>query len=386
MRTRATARSTRTASTSLRVARAVLLGGRPRGLGGAAREPPRRAARAATAAGIYPLLRARAVRRRPRPDRLRRPLRHDEGPARRSTRRSPATTRSRTTPGSSAPTRWRRCASSTSSSAASSARVATRARPYEIVVLSDHGQTQGATFKQRNGYGLDELVQRARSSRPRSPTWAPATRTRRRSGARSTRRPGTGEEAVEEGRQRSGRSSCSAPGNLGLIYLLGDERRRLTLEEIERAASAARPGAARDTRTSAGSDPLRAAGALVLGPRGTRFLATGEVEGEDPLAEFSPTTRPSHLLRSDGFAHAADIFVGSFYDPTLEEGCAFEELISFHGGLGGPQTRRSCSIRPGYRRPPEPIVGAARRSTRILLGWRRDLRAIRRKRRSRSRR
>ena len=29
-------------------------------------------------------------------------------------------------------------------------------RPYEIVVLSDHGQTQGATFKQRNGYGLDE--------------------------------------------------------------------------------------------------------------------------------------------------------------------------------------------------------------------------------------
>ena len=35
------------------------------------------------------------------------------------------------------------------------------ARPYEIVVLSDHGQTQGATFKQRNGYGLDELVERS---------------------------------------------------------------------------------------------------------------------------------------------------------------------------------------------------------------------------------
>src|SRR3954471_10766728 len=34
-------------------------------------------------------------------------------------------------------------------------------RPYEIVVLSDHGQTQGATFKQRNGYGLDELVARS---------------------------------------------------------------------------------------------------------------------------------------------------------------------------------------------------------------------------------
>ena len=38
------------------------------------------------------------------------------------------------------------------------------ARPYEIVVLSDHGQTQGATFKQRNGYGLDELVRRSLES------------------------------------------------------------------------------------------------------------------------------------------------------------------------------------------------------------------------------
>ena len=28
-------------------------------------------------------------------------------------------------------------------------------------MLSDHGQTQGATFKQRNGYGLEELVERS---------------------------------------------------------------------------------------------------------------------------------------------------------------------------------------------------------------------------------
>ena len=38
-------------------------------------------------------------------------------------------------------------------------------RPYEIVVLSDHGQTQGATFKQRNGYAFDELVRRSVESR-----------------------------------------------------------------------------------------------------------------------------------------------------------------------------------------------------------------------------
>src|SRR3954451_4807069 len=45
-------------------------------------------------------------------------------------------------------------------------------RPYEIVVLSDHGQTQGARFKQRNGYGLDELVARALSNGGRVEGWA----------------------------------------------------------------------------------------------------------------------------------------------------------------------------------------------------------------------
>ena len=79
-------------------------------------------------------------------------------------------------------------------------------------------------------------------------------------------------------------------------------------------------------------------GAVVLGPAGTHYLDERRVEGEDPLAPFSPTA-PEHLRRTDGFAHVGDIMVGSFYDPELEEGCAFEELICFHGGLGGPQTR-----------------------------------------------
>ena len=32
-------------------------------------------------------------------------------------------------------------------------------RPYHLVVLSDHGQTGGATFKQRYGLSLEELIQ-----------------------------------------------------------------------------------------------------------------------------------------------------------------------------------------------------------------------------------
>ena len=78
--------------------------------------------------------------------------------------------------------------------------------------------------------------------------------------------------------------------------------------------------------------------ALVLAQRGAHYLADGRVEGEDLIAPFSRSA-PQHLLRTDGFQHVADIMVGSFYDLELEEGCAFEELICFLGGLGGLQTR-----------------------------------------------
>jgi hypothetical protein len=92
-------------------------------------------------------------------------------------------------------------------------------------------------------------------------------------------------------------------------------------------------------------------GPLVLGANGVRNLATGQVDGEDPLAAFSPTA-PRHLLRTEGFPHVADIMVGSFYDPELESGCAFEELNSFHGGLAARRPARSSSTRRAFLRRP----------------------------------
>jgi hypothetical protein len=68
----------------------------------------------------------------------------------------------------------------------------------------------------------------------------------------------------------------------------------------------------------------------------------------------------------------ADIMVGSFYDPQLEEGCAFEELISFHGGLGGPQTRPFVLHPAELPAPDGAIVGAATVHG-LLAGWRRTL-------------
>ena len=115
----------------------------------------------------------------------------------------------------------------------------------------------------------------------------------------------------------------------------------------------------------------RERGAVVLGARGARFLDDDRVEGQDPLAPFGDNAA-EHLRRTDRFAHVADVMIGSFYDATLDEGCAFEELISFHGGLGGPQTRAFVMFPSRLEAPAAPLVGAAAVHDQ-LWAWRRQL-------------
>jgi hypothetical protein len=241
-------------------------------------------------------------------------------------------------------------------------------RPYELVVLSDHGQTQGATFKQRNGYGLDELVEK---SLERGSVTKVAGGDEQNAMVGHAIGEATGKPRKKSKQDVSDRFSVVlGSGNLGLISLL-EEPRRLTLEEIDERHPRLIP--ALRTHPHVGWLLVRSAerGAVVLGPRGAHYLTEGTVQGEDPLAPFSPTA-PRHLLRTDGFAHVADIMVGSFYDPALEEGCAFEELISFHGGLGGPQTQPFILHPVQLELPDEPLIGAASVHA-VLTGWRRQL-------------
>jgi uncharacterized membrane protein YvlD (DUF360 family) len=238
-------------------------------------------------------------------------------------------------------------------------------RPYAIVVLSDHGQTQGATFKQRNGYGLDDLVQR---SLERGTVEEVAGGDEQEAMVGHAIGEATGKAKKPSKKDVSSREVVVlGSGNLGLVYLM-EENRRLTLEEIEERHPRLIP--ALRLHPHVGWLLVRSAahGAVVLGANGAHFLAEGRVEGEYPLANFSPTA-PVHLLRTDGFPHVADIMVGSFYDPVLDEGCAFEELISFHGGLGGPQTRPFILHPVELPLPDGQIVGAESVHG-LLWGWR----------------
>jgi hypothetical protein len=241
-------------------------------------------------------------------------------------------------------------------------------RPYEIVVLSDHGQTQGATFKQRNGYGLDELVERSLSQ---GDVEGIAGGDEQSSMVGNAFGEATGKTKKRSKNDVSGRDVVVlGSGNLGLVYLM-EENRRLTLEEMNERHPQLVP--ALREHPHVGWILVRSSehGAVALGARGVHYLADGRIEGEDPLAAFSPHA-PEHLLRTDGFEHVGDIMVGSFYDPELGEGCAFEELISFHGGIGGPQTRPFILHPAQLEVPPGPILGAASVHG-ILAGWRRQL-------------
>src|SRR3954464_7549264 len=103
-------------------------------------------------------------------------------------------------------------------------------RPYEIVVLSDHGQTQGATFKQRNGYGLDELVQRSLTG---GEVDGIAGGDEQSSMVGHAVSEATGKQTKKAKNDVSDRDVVVlGSGNLGLVYLM-EERRRLTLEEID---------------------------------------------------------------------------------------------------------------------------------------------------------
>ena len=266
-------------------------------------------------------------------------------------------------------------------------------RPYRLVVLSDHGQSQGETFLDRYGQTLEELVvsaceatdvHAASGGEDESIAYLSAgltelsrddTATAR--AARSLgRHRGSGgvvtldAQAREEAETSHGNAipelSVMASGCLGLISF-PREAGRVTLEWIQENHPRL-VGALRD-HPGIGFVLVRSErdGALAVGARGTHHLDTGVVEGEDPLTPFGPHAA-DHLRRTDSFPHCADVMVNSTYWEDSEEVAAFEELVGSHGGMGGPQSRPFVCFPADLPWPSEPVVGAER-VHRLFRAW-----------------
>ncbi len=221
-------------------------------------------------------------------------------------------------------------------------------RPYKIIVLSDHGQTQGATFEQRTGSTLAEVVAELCGAATSGDDDAEAGHTESSAWLRHARR-----RDESAGTVAAGVPVVLGSGSLGLISIPG-ETRRLTREEIDARHPRLISGLVAHpeigfvlVRRSTGSS-------VVLGRGGSVDLATGDVDGEDPLAPFGPRAR-EQVAEVDGYATAADLMVNSRYDPDLEEVAAFEDQVSSHGGLGGPQTHPFLLYPSELTAPREPI-------------------------------
>jgi hypothetical protein len=257
-------------------------------------------------------------------------------------------------------------------------------RPYRFVLLSDHGQSGGATFKQRYGMTLEGLVQslaetyRVQGDVDVHEDWSQVnvflTEAANHDSA-AVRRPmrralkgrtqddqvvlGPDAEAppeVPEDAEDEGRIIVLASGNLGLVYgtTLG---RRVTLEELESYFPGLLDGLVQHEGIGFAMVRSEEHGGVVIGAGGRYYLNEDRVEGENPLAGFGPRAA-EHLRRTDSFVDAPDILVNSFYDADSNEVAAFEELIGNHGGLGGYQTEPFVMYPAEWELDGDELVGA----------------------------
>jgi len=267
------------------------------------------------------------------------------------------------------------------------ARIATAAanapRPYRLVVLSDHGQSQGATFVDRYGISLEELVREAAGTGDAVAAGTHPDEALGYLGASLTEASGNESVAaravgrVTKGRRIDGEVRLGAGGDggrngeaaeeppelvvmasgcLGLISF-PREPGRMSLEQLQ----ARYPGVVPALRDHPGVGFLlvrsREHGAMAVGRNGTNYLDEARVEGDDPLAAFG-SNAARHVRRTDSFAHCPDIVVNSAYWSDLDEVAAFEELVGSHGGMGGTQSFPFLLHPADLDAPAEGLVGA----------------------------
>ncbi len=266
-------------------------------------------------------------------------------------------------------------------------------RAYQLVVLSDHGQCLGATFRQRHGKPLEDIIA---ALLPAATTVVGTTDSvesagiGRRLASELGRGSGTGSLLVRllpsglrpygngAGGRGQGSGTTETPpdvvvassGNLAHVYFTS-----LPGRATEGGIEERYPGLIEGLASHPGIGLLlvrSAAGhAQVLGQKGRLDLTAGGPDGDEILAGYG-SRAAENLLRLDGFATTGDLILLGAVDPASGEVTGFEELVGSHGGLGGWQTEPFILCPKSLKMADELLVGAPALYSQ-LTAWRDQL-------------
>lgn len=229
-------------------------------------------------------------------------------------------------------------------------------RPYHVVFVSDHGQSQGQTFKQLNdGKSLEAIVGDLLDTSAVQSSTSPVEQesiARSLLAQESSRKGFIGSSAGRlakayrrktgdaiDDKAKSGTEAdivVTGSGNLGNIWIKHFNKRP-TKQEIEDRY----PELINKLLKMSGIGLVIVldgkAGPVCIGERGEINLKTGQVTGVNPLEKYI-NIRLQELLNASQNSHAPDIQIISSMRPGSQEVHAFEELVGNHGGIGGWQT------------------------------------------------
>lgn len=286
-------------------------------------------------------------------------------------------------------------------------------RGYKLVILSDHGQSNGATFKQKYGITLGNYVRRflpddlkvyrnefnidhfrdavfseniklkivkEKIGDFRDDIFDENTYFQNIRDELENKKPAIifdneqyqnlrkkysnsleyikGHESIEQSTKKAKDSELIVlgSGNLGLIYLT-EWKQRLTYEEIVMLFPELIPGLVKHPGIGFILVHSITNGGMVIGEDGIYYLDTDKIIGENPLVNYGKNAA-RHLKRQNTFNNMPDIMVNGFYDEKYDEVNAFEELIGSHGGLGGDQTKPFI-LYPSEWEDPGKLIGAS---------------------------
>jgi hypothetical protein len=224
-------------------------------------------------------------------------------------------------------------------------------RPYHLIFLSDHGQSQGPTFKQlRGGKNLNSLISEMLNS---AIVTSEEVSAEANSGARTLLSGAPGDKSYVSKRARKASRKLdndlslkigkkeqvvvTGSGNLGNIWLR-QYKKLATQEQIDKDY----PQLTDNLLATKGIGLVlinsKEFGPICKSKAGFIELTTGKVHGKNPLAAY-PEIELKQLVKLRSMKSAPDIQLISSMDPSTGEVYAFEELVGNHGGIGGFQTR-----------------------------------------------